>query len=293
MKRIIAVVGTAVLLVGMTACGQGGRSAEVEVVGSGQISENASFGNSALKDDVFNDGSEENGATVICPNATVSGPTESAHKVENESDGGSSDSEGQTPTGDSHSAEMSTEFAQPPHAHNYIATIVAQTCEKGGYTEHTCACGDSYRDTYTAALGHNFTDEVIPPTTASQGYTRHICMRCGCSYEDSYTDPIQETYDLNAAMSVGNAYALSLGFGYIDDRLTPANASYYPAQSISGEVLALLGGQSGLEQELCSQAFAMFQNLQNEPWFDAQSMGVRAYIVYAAQSDTYSCYFLY
>lgn len=298
MKKWIAAVGVAaVLLAGMTACGQCGISTELEsltAANSGsEASEKDTSGNAVLENDVFDSRNVENKTTVILPNGAVSSLTESAYEVEIEPDGGSADPEQQTSADGFHSSEQATESAQSPHAHYYVATIVAPTCTEGGYTEHTCTCGESYRDDYTTALGHSFTDEVIPPTTTSQGYTRHTCLRCAYVYEDSYTNPIRETYDLNAAMSIGNAYALSLGFGYIDDRLTPANAAYYPAQSISGETLALLGGQSGLEQELCSQAYAIFQNLQNEPWFDAQSMGVRAYIVYAAQSDTYICYYLY
>ena len=53
------------------------------------------------------------------------------------------------------------------HVHDYTYQIntVHPTCIADGYTEHLCACGDSYRDSYTAALGHNYVDGV--------------CTRCG------------------------------------------------------------------------------------------------------------------
>ncbi len=54
---------------------------------------------------------------------------------------------------------------QPPHEHSYTAVVTAPTCTAQGYTTHTCACGESYKDTYTDALGHN--------------YKNGICTRCG------------------------------------------------------------------------------------------------------------------
>ena len=51
------------------------------------------------------------------------------------------------------------------HDYTYQTNTVNPTCIAGGYTEHVCACGDSYRDGYTAALGHN--------------YVNGVCTRCG------------------------------------------------------------------------------------------------------------------
>ena len=33
--------------------------------------------------------------------------------------------------------------------------ITAPTCTEQGYTTHTCACGESYMDSYVDALGHD------------------------------------------------------------------------------------------------------------------------------------------
>ena len=43
---------------------------------------------------------------------------------------------------------------EPPHEHDYKATVVDPTCTEAGYTEHKCECGDSYKDAYKDALGH-------------------------------------------------------------------------------------------------------------------------------------------
>ena len=40
--------------------------------------------------------------------------------------------------------------------HIYTDTVTAPTCTEKGYTTHTCACGESYTDTYVDALGHSF-----------------------------------------------------------------------------------------------------------------------------------------
>ena len=92
--------------------------------------------------------------------------------------------------------------------HNYVTTVVAATCNEGGYTLHECACGESYRTDETAALGHNYvesgletytctrcgdtytdhthsyTTTVVEPTCTEDGYTLHACA-CGYSYQDN------------------------------------------------------------------------------------------------------------
>ena len=56
--------------------------------------------------------------------------------------------------------------AVPATGHNYKATVTAPTCTAKGYTTHSCAaCGSSYTDSYTNALGHS--------------YKNGVCTRCG------------------------------------------------------------------------------------------------------------------
>ena len=58
------------------------------------------------------------------------------------------------------------EIAATGHHHN--AVVTAPTCTAKGYTTHTCtACGNSYKDSYTNALGHN--------------YANGKCTRCGAA----------------------------------------------------------------------------------------------------------------
>ena len=106
-----------------------------------------------------------------------------------------------------------TEPKPTTHQHNYKTTTVAATCTTGGYTLHECACGASYKDGQTAALGHSYVDTVVAPTTSSQGYTEHTCSRCGDSYKDSYTDQLwwDDEATVAAICAQGNDYVRSLG----------------------------------------------------------------------------------
>ena len=67
------------------------------------------------------------------------------------------------------------------HVHNYTETVVAPTCIAQGYTLHTCSCGDSYKDSYTAALGHSFGawTTVTSATCTASGTETRTCTRCG------------------------------------------------------------------------------------------------------------------
>ena len=79
------------------------------------------------------------------------------------------------------SETMETQIAVSVHKHNYQNTVIAPTCTEGGYTLHKCACGESFKDTYTDALGH--TPELKNAKDASctnDGYTGdEICKTCG------------------------------------------------------------------------------------------------------------------
>ena len=67
------------------------------------------------------------------------------------------------------------------HEHSYKAVVTAPTCTVKGYTTHTCACGDSYVDTYVDALGHAWDEGKVtkPATEAEDGVKTFTCTRCG------------------------------------------------------------------------------------------------------------------
>ena len=105
------------------------------------------------------------------------------------------------------------------HTHAYAAAVVQPTCTEGGYTVHTCACGDSYQDSETDPLGHNYvesevdtytctrcgdsytththsyTTTVVEPTCTEDGYTLYQCVSCGYSYEDFVVDALGHDFE--------------------------------------------------------------------------------------------------
>ena len=106
-------------------------------------------------------------------------------------------------------------YAGETHTHNYKAVVTAPTCTEKGYTTHTCSCGDSYVDSYTNALGHDYKNgectrchakdpnqththdyksTVTAPTCTSAGYTTYTCTGCGHSYKDNYKDALGHDY---------------------------------------------------------------------------------------------------
>ena len=66
------------------------------------------------------------------------------------------------------------------HEHSYTAVVTAPTCTSKGYTTHTCACGDSYVDTYVDALGHAWDSGKVTkqPTATETGIRTFTCTRC-------------------------------------------------------------------------------------------------------------------
>ena len=67
------------------------------------------------------------------------------------------------------------------HTHSYKDVVTAPTCTEKGYTTHTCACGDSYVDTYVDALGHAWDAGKVTeaPTETKTGVKTFTCTRCG------------------------------------------------------------------------------------------------------------------
>ena len=59
---------------------------------------------------------------------------------------------------------------------------------------------------------HSFTGTVTPATPSAQGYTTHICTVCAYSYQDSYTDYVEEIRIPVKPYSAGDVN----GDGYLD-----------------------------------------------------------------------------
>lgn len=64
------------------------------------------------------------------------------------------------------------------HADDDLGVVTEPTCTDRGYTTYTCIlCGNSYKDEYTDALGHDLSTETVDPTCTEPGSVTEICTR--------------------------------------------------------------------------------------------------------------------
>ena len=83
--------------------------------------------------------------------------------------------------------------------HQYTVTTIEATCEENGYTLYKCSkCEDSTQFNVVAALGHDLEYNVMVaiPTCEREGFTRHSC-RCGLYYDSDYVEPLGHNVELN------------------------------------------------------------------------------------------------
>ena len=130
-----------------------------------------------------------------------------------------------------------TEGGGHVHDYNYQTNFEYATCTKGGYTEHVCACGESYRDGITSALGHDFrwvTDKVA--TATEPGYKHEECTRCherrnentvipatGEGHVHSYTDDVKQPTCTEGGYTT---HTCSCGESYVDNRTAALGHNY-------------------------------------------------------------------
>ncbi len=85
----------------------------------------------------------------------------------------------------------------PKLPHTYNSETVSPTCEEKGYTLYTCKCGDSYKDNYVDALGHQeVIDPAVAPTCEESGLTEGShCKRCEITLVyQRYVSPLRHSY---------------------------------------------------------------------------------------------------
>jgi len=188
-KRYISLLIALCLSLSLCACG---GSTNVPSAPSSTPSDSVGTESETTKPEVPPDATEPDSSTE----------PEDNKKTEPENGSGTSDNISDNVSGNGDAASDEEEKLVPPveapeeppvnpeHVHKYTNKVVAPTCDKGGYTVHTCDCGDSYTDGETKATGHKYADKVVAPTTSEKGYTLHTCSKCGHSYKDSYVDKL-------------------------------------------------------------------------------------------------------
>ena len=66
------------------------------------------------------------------------------------------------------------------HTHSYTENVTDPDCAEQGYTVFTCECGETYKDNYTDALGHDIEHHSAKAATCTEvGWnTYETCSRC-------------------------------------------------------------------------------------------------------------------
>ncbi len=83
----------------------------------------------------------------------------------------------------------------PMTDHKYNAVVTEPTCITMGYTTHTCIdCGNSYKDSYVDAKGHNCIKVTIPAGCTEYGYTTEKCQKCDYENVTAITQPTGHTW---------------------------------------------------------------------------------------------------
>ena len=146
--------------------------------------------------------------------------------------------------------------------HNYTASVTAATCTARGYTTHTCGrCGNSYTDSYTAALGHSYIARTTAASCTAQGYTTHTCSRCQTSYKDNYTAALG--HNMGSWTTAKAATCTAAG----TDRRTCSRCGYAETRST-----AALGHNYVLSTGKCSRCS---RNAIQISWRSTDSSGTR------------------
>jgi len=137
-------------------------------------------------------------------------------------------------------------------SHDYKAVVTEPTCTEGGYTTHTCSCGDSYVDTYVDALGHDFSKKLIATTTLASKATcteaakyYYSCKHCEALGTETFEvgQPAGHKYESVVTKPTCTAdgyttYTCSVcGDSYVDD-IVPATGHDYSWKLVATTTLA-------------------------------------------------------
>ena len=89
-----------------------------------------------------------------------------------------------------------TKVEHPALKHNLVHNDAkAPTCTETGWEEYdTCSRCDYTTYQEIPAPGHDYAEEVIKPTCEKDGYTLHTCKKCNDSYKDQWTQKRMHWY---------------------------------------------------------------------------------------------------
>ena len=110
--------------------------------------------------------------------------------------------------------------------HQYVSAVTAPTCTERGYTTYTCTeCGNSYKDSYVSALGHDWDDgEVVKNATCTEkGEKIRVCKTCGEELHEAI-EQLDHKFENGVCVECGkaeNSKPSKPGWGFIWDYIFP------------------------------------------------------------------------
>ena len=133
------------------------------------------------------------------------------------------------------------------HKHEYTTEVIEPTCTEGGYTKHTCECGESYIDNKVAALGHDYQDSI------SNNDGTHTNT---CSHDKSHKETVNCTFGNWVIVTEATAFtegkeARECSYcGYKEERVIPATHEHEYANdfTVDKEATCL---EDGLKSKHC------------------------------------------
>ena len=147
------------------------------------------------------------------------------------------------------------------------------TCTANGYTTYTCArCGDSYTDSETNALGHDWGAWVVttPPAVGTSGVQTRTCTRCPATE----TQPIAPlTSQGTIHVSPGQSHPGGIARITVSVEDNPGLAAMLLRVQYDPQILTLIDVENGVV--FPDSVFQPGGNLQASPfaasWYDAFS----------------------
>ena len=149
---------------------------------------------------------------------------------------------------------------ETPHKHSYKDIVTAPTCTEKGYTTHTCACGDSYVDTYVDALGHAWDNGKVTkePTETETGTKTFTCTRCG-ETKTEVIPPLSHKHSYDAVVTAPTCtekgyttHTCSCGDSYVDT-YTNALGHAWDSGTVTKEPTAT---ETGIRTYTCTRCSA-------------------------------------
>jgi uncharacterized protein YgiM (DUF1202 family) len=164
------------------------------------------------------------------------------------------------------SMTIDAHVVETQHEHTYKNRVVSPTCNERGYTEHVCACGESYIDHETDTLQHEYVfDKIVEATCSKEGYARYKCERCGHTRQDNKTAKLAHKYTSKivepTCTQAGHIlYTCACGYAYQDNVAGSALGHDYSTKTV-----APTKDSKGYDIHTCTRCSKSYKNNYKDP----------------------------